>query len=111
MAAPGSGSMDSVLEGRMFEPASQCRAATFFSFPRAFFHHTRAYRVTKAQKAQILAVIEPDKGRWIRWGARSALALASASGVAVDRAARASLWESFLVSISVFAPPRLSARG
>ena len=91
--------MNSVLEGRMFKPVE---GGYIFQLPKSFFHHTQAYRVTKAQKAQILAVIEPERGRWIRWGTRSALALAIASGVAVDQAGGASLWHSFLVSISVF---------
>jgi hypothetical protein len=91
--------MNSILESRMFKPV---QGGYIFRLPKGLFHRTQAYRVTQAQKDQLLAVIERERGRWIRWGTRSALALAVASGVAVARAAKESLWHSFLVSISVF---------
>jgi hypothetical protein len=91
--------MNSVLEGRMFTPVE---GGYILRLPAGIFHRTQPYWVTEAQRAQILAVMEPERGRWIRWGTRSALALAVACGVAVDQAAGEPLRHSFLVSFSVF---------
>jgi hypothetical protein len=87
--------MNSVLENRIFKPV---KGGYIFQLQKGIFHHPQAYRVTKAQKAQILSVIEPERGRWMPWVARSALALAVASGTAVDQAAGASLFHSVVAS-------------
>src|SRR5271168_1816697 len=86
--------MNSVFESRTFKPVKD---GYIFRLLKG-----KAYRVTEAQKAQILAAMEPARVRWLRWATHGTLALGVASGVTVGQAAGESLWHSFLVSASVF---------
>jgi hypothetical protein len=92
--------MTTAFEAQRFKPVP---GGYVFWLPiPATLGRPQAYRVTEAQKAEILQLAEPTIARWMLWSTRGALALAVAAGRAVAHDGGATPWDAVVAFLAVF---------